>query len=59
MCKICLQTPCPPQCPNYEPQIAHHCAYCDQEIYVGDTYYEIEGKAICEECIDYARKEAE
>ena len=59
MCKICLQTPCLSQCPNAMPVIVHECTLCGGEIYLGDTYYDIEGKPICEECINEARREAD
>ena len=59
MCQICLQTPCNQQCPNAVPKVAHNCTMCGEEIYTGDTYYDLNGKPICESCIDEARMEAE
>ena len=41
MCYICLQNPCPPQCPNYEPKNARlYCSFCDEGIYDGEEYIE-------------------
>lgn len=59
MCEVCRHTPCHPSCPYATPRIAHHCAICDAEIYEGDEYYDIGGDAICEDCIENARREAE
>lgn len=59
MCQICRQTPCNQQCPNAVAKVAHNCTMCDEEIYTGDTYYDLNGKPICESCIDEARMEAE
>lgn len=58
MCQVCRMNPCHPQCPYAEPNIVHHCAICDAEIYVGDTYYDICGDPICADCIDNAQREA-
>ena len=59
MCQICLQTPCNQQCPLAEPKIAHNCTMCGEEIYTGDTYYDLNSKPICESCIYEAKMEAE
>lgn len=40
--------------------IADVCKNCKCNIFIGKTYYDINGNAICEECIDeYKRKESE
>ena len=33
-----------------EPEIAFYCDDCGGEIYVGETYYRIDGKNYCEYC---------
>lgn len=37
-----------------EPVAASHCDECGGEIYDRSTYYELDGKRICEDCIDEA-----
>lgn len=60
MCDICLHSPCLPQCPNAPPPpVVFTCYNCGEPIYEGDNYYDIEGEAWCEECIDDALKTAE
>lgn len=59
MCQVCRHNPCHPRCPYAEPTIVHHCTMCGAEIYEGDEYYDIGGDAICEDCIENARREAE
>ena len=51
---------CPQGCPNYpEPIPVHYCSECKSGIYDGDTYYKIEGKKYCIDCIDDSRNYAE
>lgn len=35
------------------------CTECGYSIYEGDEYYDIEGKIICYDCIDYFKKTSE
>ena len=38
-----------------EDVVVVHCDYCGGEIYEGETYYAIDGKAICTDCLrDFA-----
>lgn len=30
----------------------YYCVVCEDGIYEGDTYYEIDGDTVCEECVD-------
>lgn len=60
MCDVCLHSPCLPGCPNEPPPpIVYTCVNCQEPIYEGDDYYDIEGDAWCEECIRDALKIAE
>ena len=36
--------------------VATHCDACDNEIFVGESYYHIASMDICEDCIDDFRK---
>ena len=55
MCETCLQTPCDARCPNApEPSVIKICSHCDEDIYVGNTYYDIDGEPWCEDCISGA-----
>lgn len=41
MCKICLQNPCHPRCPNFRPVNTHvYCDKCGEMIQVGEEYIE-------------------
>jgi len=52
MCDECHRNPCHPRCPNaIEPPVIETCDNCNGDIHVGETYYEIDGETICEECI--------
>lgn len=31
---------------------AARCRYCREEIYEGETYYRVDGRAVCEGCLD-------
>lgn len=59
MCEECRMTPCHPRCPNAKNIPVCKCEMCGEEIYEGDTMYVIEGKNICESCIDECRTYAE
>ncbi len=60
MCECCHRNPCLPRCPNAsEPPIVYKCSCCGEPIYEGDTYYDIDDDAWCEDCILDSRKEAE
>lgn len=59
MCSECLQTPCHPRCPNYDPPVWGECDCCGSEIYDGDYYYEIDGNIYCNRCIKESKMIAE
>lgn len=40
-------------------KIFTYCDVCGEPIYVGDDYYKIDGKDICDDCINDFRKVAE
>ncbi len=42
--------PEPPLEPS-EDVIFAYCDYCDEEIYEGETYYDIGGETICVDCL--------
>lgn len=37
-----------------ESEVVTTCRWCASEIVVGDKYYKIDGKNICEDCIEAA-----
>lgn len=37
-----------------DPVVSAHCDECGGEIYERSTYYELDGRKICEDCIDEA-----
>ena len=59
MCEVCGYAKCPAGCPNAKPTISCLCWNCGEEIYVGDTVYNINGEIWCQHCIDECEKEAE
>ena len=59
MCMECRQTPCHPRCPNATHTPVCECEQCGYDIYEGDTMYVINGKNICESCIDECKTYAE
>ena len=59
MCEICRYATCPAGCPNAQPVVACLCWKCGQEIYYGDTVYNINDEIWCENCVDECRTEAE
>lgn len=59
MCDECRMTPCHPRCPNAQDIPVCTCELCGYEIYEGTPMYVIEGKNICEGCIDDCRTYAE
>lgn len=53
MCDLCRWEPCHPSCPNAKLQeAAEWCTKCGNGLYEGDECYEIDGKYICQECMD-------
>lgn len=57
MCDVCRQFPCDPRCPNApEPEAVYTCCNCREGICEGDTYYIIDNKKWCEECINECAK---
>lgn len=60
MCDVCRQTPCDPRCPYApEPPIIHRCCSCENDIFEGDDYYDLDGEPWCEDCVASSRKTAE
>lgn len=53
MCRLCMQTPCHPRCPNAaEAEPLYRCCVCGEGIYEGDKYYQDGDQEICSECMD-------
>lgn len=53
MCAICLRSPCPSGCPNApEPKPVYRCGVCDEGIYPGDEYAEVDSSITCGVCLD-------
>lgn len=53
MCKECGYNKCPGGCPNAEPKVVATCAYCEVNLYPGDTCYQMDNDSfICTDCID-------
>lgn len=60
MCDICRQTPCHPRCPNApEPPVFGRCVKCQEKIFDGDDYWDMDDGIWCEDCIDEHHKIAE
>ena len=60
MCNICGHYTCPGGCPNAdEPVVVLHCEKCNCGIREGDSYYDVEGVAYCEDCMHDMLKEVE
>lgn len=59
MCSVCGRIPCRAACPNATVYIAAICDVCNAAIFDGDTFYRIEDMAVCEDCIENARRTAE
>lgn len=58
MCRLCMQTPCHPRCPNAtEPEPLYRCNVCDEGIYEGDKYFAVGEKEICVECMQFMSAE--
>lgn len=61
MCDYCHSFPHIPGCPNEdEPSVMYICEEddCGNEIYEGDSYFEINGKVVCSDCIYNYQKTA-
>lgn len=52
MCEFCYQYPCNIACPNSDEEAVTNCDLCGTGITRGETYYTVDGKEICENCID-------
>lgn len=52
MCAICQHTPCLRRCPNADIPVFDICRRCGNDIERGDSYAEINGENICENCLN-------
>lgn len=53
MCEICGHIPCHPRCPNADEDTpVKSCNHCSEDIYENDTYYQIDGLDLCEDCFE-------
>ena len=53
MCTVCISSPCHPRCPNApDPKPVHHCGVCNDGIYPGDEYAEVDGNITCASCLN-------
>ena len=60
MCKMCMQNPCHPRCPNSpEPPVVTKCDNCGMEIYEGEEMYVIGHSTFCETCVNDGKTYAE
>ena len=42
---------------GFHPPLERRCALCAGELYPGDPYFELDGRAVCEDCLGrYARR---
>lgn len=55
MCYECGSHPCVSSCPNAKRIVCHKCVNCKDDIYDGEIFYNLNGDAWCEECIDEAK----
>lgn len=59
MCKECYQNPCSYNCPNYkgeDVELKISCDWCEEDIYLYEKYYNIDGYNICENCINEQKR---
>lgn len=58
MCKYCLQSTCPPGCPNYQQhKPLYYCSVCGNGIYEGEEYVaNNDGEYIHFDCIQSIRQ---
>lgn len=58
MCKYCLQSTCPPGCPNYhQHKPLYYCSVCGNGIYEGEEYVaNNDGEYIHFDCIQSIRQ---
>ena len=63
MCEICGQYFHHPACPLApeppKPPVFAHCDLCDEPIYDGDEYYELDDHKYCEACVQGGYRTAE
>lgn len=54
MCMICRQTPCHPQCPNFDPTPyeVYTCEECGEAIMDGEEYIETMAGYVHRECAE-------
>ena len=52
MCELCLHHPCMRGCPNETIETASICSRCRTDIEVGASYLDLDGRTICEECLE-------
>ena len=50
MCEICHQYFCPAGCPNAKETPFATCIYCNENIVIGENYYEFDGERYHEDC---------
>lgn len=43
----------------YEKKLYALCEWCGEEIYVGDSYYDLQGEIVCDSCIIDCSRTAE
>lgn len=58
MCEICHSSPHLSRCPyapEPKPTLIDTCCNCCEDIFEGDTYYEIDGGYWCDDCIRQCR----
>lgn len=52
MCCYCLQSPCPPGCPNYDPPSNGTCAACGDFLPIKSRIVNIDGKKYHYDCVN-------
>lgn len=59
MCRVCLQSPCDPRCPNADPPKAvYTCSRCKNDIYAGKRVFISPEGVVCEDCLKRMSAEA-
>lgn len=51
MCSYCLQSPCPPGCPNYDPPSNGICDSCGEQLPIGAKIVRLNDKKFHYDCI--------
>lgn len=56
MCALCRKEPCDSRCPNApDPTPIKICICCEEGIFEGEKYLDLQEGAICKDCVESMR----